>query len=459
MNTPTGWTKPAIITAAFILAGSIAALAVNWPGHLSYDSILQLHQGRAALYNNWHPPVMAWLLGLGDAIVPGSGLFVLFDILVAFGALISIIALRPSRPSWATVAVSIGIILSPQLLLYQGLVWKDVLFADAAIGGFVCLAHAATHWNAIRARASWLTASFLFLVLAALTRQNGVILLPCAAAALGWIAVRQGAGRLRSALLGAGCLGASLIAVFGASAALNLRSDGNPGPSEQLRLLQVYDLAGALARQPDLPLEQLTDDDPALEHLIRTQGARLYSPVRNDPIASAPDIQAALADSDPDAVAAQWRQTFTDHVWLYLRVRGAAFVWVFATPDIAACRPVFTGVEGPAREMGELGLSPRRDARDRALETYGKALFGTPVFSHPAFAVLAASCLILLLRRRGPADIAVAAMLLGAFAFTLSFFVISIACDYRYLYVLDLSALAALLYLALDVRSALKGTP
>ena len=51
-----------------------------------------------------------------------------------------------------------------------------------------------------------------------------------------------------------------------------------------------------------------------------------------------------------------------------------------------------------------------------------------------------------------------AGLLAGAFAFTASFFAISIACDYRYLYALDLSALTALVYLALDWRSAWRGT-
>ena len=46
----------------------------------------------------------------------------------------------------------------------------------------------------------------------------------------------------------------------------------------------------------------------------------------------------------------------------------------------------------------------------------------------------------------------VAALLAGALAFTASFFLISIACDYRYLYLLDLAALTGVLYLALDPR-------
>jgi hypothetical protein len=36
--------------------------------------------------------------------------------------------------------------------------------------------------------------------------------------------------------------------------------------------------------------------------------------------------------------------------------------------------------------------------------------------------------------------------------FTLSFFVISVACQYRYLYALDFSAIASVLYLLADFR-------
>jgi hypothetical protein len=51
--------------------------------------------------------------------------------------------------------------------------------------------------------------------------------------------------------------------------------------------------------------------------------------------------------------------------------------------------------------------------------------------------------------RKLPGDTAVIGMLAAAFLFTASFFVISIACDYRYLYFLDLAALSAWFYVAL----------
>ena len=97
-----------------------------------------------------------------------------------------------------------------------------------------------------------------------------------------------------------------------------------------------------------------------------------------------------------------------------------------------------------------LGLQPRLGARDLALRGYAQAFMGTPALSHLAFAILGFAAMIVLLRRRGPGDIAIAFLQVAAFAFTASFFVVSIACDYRYLYMLDLAALTALFYLALD---------
>ena len=49
-----------------------------------------------------------------------------------------------------------------------------------------------------------------------------------------------------------------------------------------------------------------------------------------------------------------------------------------------------------------------------------------------------------------PMDIAIGAMQLSALVYTASFFAISIACDYRYLYVLDIAAVTGCFYLVLD---------
>ena len=434
------------------LTGFAAMLAMNWPGQMSYDSVSQLSEARAGFYHSWHPPVMAWLLGLFDAALPGAGIFVLFDALLTFGALIALS--RAGRAGWWTVAVTGLIVFLPQLWLYQGLVWKDVLFADAALAGFACVALVAQHWRNGGETAAVLM--FCFLTLAGLSRQNGLVVVPFAAAAIAWIATRNGAPWRRAIVWGGATFLVIVVLIIASNIALNQRSNGDSGPSEQWHALAIYDLSGAVSREPALRLDGLNDDDPKLAQAIRTRGATLYTPLRNDPIMSDPNVHNALNDreADTDALVDQWKDLIIHHPSLYLRVRAAAFWQVFGTPDIRAARPVFTGIEGPADLLALLRIPPRRDGRDRVLDTAAKAFFGTPVWSRPVFALLAMGCLVVLLRRRRPPDIAVAAMLLGAFAFAASFFVISIACDYRYLYFLDLSACAALLYLSLEPREA-----
>jgi 4-amino-4-deoxy-L-arabinose transferase-like glycosyltransferase len=444
-----GWNLQAKVIAAILAAGFVLTVAVNWPGHLSYDSVLQLGQARSGVYNTWHPPVMAWLMGMGDALIPGTGLFTAFDAALAFGAVAAAAWLGRERAGWIAVGVAAVAVVLPQLLIYQGIVWKDVLFGDAAVAGFACFAIAA---NGTR-RWSFAGAGFVLLVLAGLARQNGLVLLPFAAIAAGWIAAREGVTRGRAAAFGAGVFAGLLASVLAASALLNLRSDGEPGPTEQLRLLQIYDLAGAVAHDPGLALAGLDADDPEMAGAIRVQAPRLYTPVRNDPLISAPGMQKPLRALDEDALSADWRALVLHRPWLYLRVRSADFVQVLFTPDIAACRPIFTGIEAPENLLRGLGLAGRRDARDLFFDRYGKAFFRTPVLSHMPFLLIALSGIVLFLRRRRPEDIAFAAMLSGALAFTASFFAISIACDYRYLYMLDLSALVALLYACTDWRT------
>ena len=79
---------------------------------------------------------------------------------------------------------------------------------------------------------------------------------------------------------------------------------------------------------------------------------------------------------------------------------------------------------------------------------------GTPVLSHLSSLALAVLFLALLIRRGASADIAIAGLLAASLLFALSFFVVSIACDYRYLYFLDLAAMTGALKLASSASGA-----
>jgi hypothetical protein len=434
---------------AGVLAGGFAAvLAVNLPGHLTVDSVLELYEGRFRIRQSWAPSFYAWVLGVFDHVWPGAGLYIVASALLLFLALASFAWLRGRTRGWAVLAAAL-FAASPLVLIYQGIVWKDVLFANAAIAGFVCLAWASTRRERRGARWSLLAAALLLLAAAALLRQNGVVAGVLAAAAFGW---NQARGRWPRGL--AWGLGA-LVAVIAVSHAMNLATQpegpgSGDGMAEGVRVLQRYDVLGAIALDPAYPLDALAASEPQATAVLRRLVPRYYSAERTDFTDGQDQIQGALDAIPDDALQAEWRRLILRHPWLYLRERAAVFRWVFLTPKVNRCVPVALGVQGPADALEELGMSVRWSDADDALLAYDKAFTHTPVYSHLVYALLALAVGLALLRRRDPADVAMIALMAAALLFAASFFVISIACDYRYLYFLDLSAMAGVLYVAVD---------
>lgn len=441
---------PRLAAAAVLVIGCAASLALNWPGQLSYDSVMQLHDGRVGHYNPWHPPVMAWMLGAFDAALPGTGLFIVFDTVLFFSSIGSLVWLS-RRPSWVAVAIAALCAALPQVVLYQGIVWKDVLFADSAVAGFVCLAHATRHWRQPRG-ALFVAAGLCCFTLATLARQNGFVALLFGILALILVVRRDGAQWPRAITIAIAAASASAAGLLAANLALATRTEDPWNAPGQIRLLQLYDLVGEVKTNPAIRLDTFSRVNPALVQLIRSDAIRLYTPARNDTLIADPELLRAFAATAPAVLTSQWANVIVHHPGDYLRVRLQVFRWVFLTPDLRACMPYLTGVTGPPQLVKELGVGRSFRPQDAALGNYAALLLPTPLYAHATYAVLALILFAFLLWRRRPADITIAALLGGALIFTAGYFIISIACDYRYLIFLDLSALAAAMYTAVSWR-------
>jgi hypothetical protein len=432
-----------------LVLGFTAVVVANWPGHLSFDSIVQLSDGRAGRYHTWHPPIMAWMLGVGDRIRRGPGLFMAFDAGLFFSSLCALAIGRPAR-SWAAPIVALAIILTPQVLIYQGIVWKDVLYANASVAAFVALNLYDAAARTRRTRIALLIIAFAALALAALARQNGAVAMLAGVGAVAVIRLQRAGPAWRRAIWAA--LGRAVIAlaltcavVAIVSMALDSRRIDEPGDAAQFQALQQFDLIGGLAHDPQLDLSAL--NAPALAARVRA-AAKAYTPARVDTVARIPGLSDALTN-DSTGVSKAWRAMVRDHPAAYIAHRRDVFAWTLFTPDLAQCVPVFTGVDGPPRLVKALGLVNHQDDRDLALEDYASHFYATPVFSHAAFGLAALGLIGLLARRGRPGDAAIIAMLVSALAFTGCFVIISFACDYRYLYALDLSVMVAAFHLAL----------
>jgi len=427
--------------------GLLLTLAANVPGQMSLDSIVALTEARTGVRQTWAPAVSSWLLKPFNHVVGGTGLYVTASAALLFFSLMSLTRLR-LRSTWLAVALGAAAILTPQILLYQGIVWRDVVFANLTLAGFVLLAHAAKAWGA-RPPVLPLAGALVCLALAALARQNGLILVVAAAAALAWTA-RAGGWR---ASLGWG-LGA-LVATGVLALAINQvatpkETVAKLRPNGASLILEHYDVVGAVAHRPGLKLKEIGKADPRAQAAIEAGAKRLYTPSRIDTLDTDAAFRRTLWHVPDAAMHAQWRRIIIHYPAAYLRHRADVFRWTFLTPDLEACLPVQVGVTGPQAMLDDLNVQTGVDIQDRGLAAYAKRFYGTPVFSHLTWALVAIGLIVWLLRRRDAADVVMAALLVGSLLFTASFAVISVACDYRYLYLLDLAAIAGALYVALD---------
>ncbi|MEU9100985.1 GtrA family protein [Streptomyces sp. NPDC048361] len=163
--------------------GAIAALCalavttVFHPGYLSQDSSDQLQQALGQRpVTDWHPPVMA----------------LLWRILIHTTGAISAMAALQSAVLWASLwvlarlvwrrtgsrglsLVMLAVGLTPQILTFTGVVWKDVHMAYALLAA-VAVALTARELPPGRTRPRWalLVLGVLFLAYAVLVRKNGL---------------------------------------------------------------------------------------------------------------------------------------------------------------------------------------------------------------------------------------------------------------------------------------------
>jgi hypothetical protein len=433
------------------LIGGYAVIAgINMPGQMSYDSVIALAEGRSGQRITWGPPMYSAIVGAFDHIVPGTGLYLAASLLLLFGAWATMRGLRPTV-SWLAPIVVVLMIATPQILIYQGTVWKDVLFANLSVAAFVAIACAADRWDERGARWAPLAIAAICLAFGALVRQNGAITMVFAGLVLGWTAKPRG---WRHAI-GWAVAGIAVPLLLAAGLALVTpvrEAPGEPSHDTGVRLVQAYDVVAALAADPKRDMPFLDKADHGALQVLRRESPKYYSPIRSDTLDHSPALGAAFIRLDNAALRHEWFHLIASDPVGYAAHRLAIYRWVFLTPDIDQCLPFSIGVDGPPNLTDELGLKIAVRPQDQHLYNYGTWWIDTPLYSHALYVGLGALAAGFLLLRRQRSDVAIAALALAGLAFAASFIIISLACDYRYLYFLDLSAMTAVIYVAIDPR-------
>jgi hypothetical protein len=448
MSAPVGSSRN--LAGFVIVAAWVVTLAVNAPGHLSFDSVVQFLEGRTGVYGSMHPPVMSALIGLADRVVAGTALYLASVTAIFFGALL-VASRRPSGSALGRILPLLlltAVLISPPLLIYQGIVWKDVLFANLAVAAFAAAGVALDRQAAsLRSAGAWIVAVGLA-GLAATVRQNG-LLVPIGIALVFAAAPSAASGLLRRAGVAAFAFAAALGTMVALQAAVRATAVEPPGEITRLglRALQAYDIQGMAARGAAISSAAPLGAGAADE--IAGYAVRNYRASRLDPPNVEPPPE-ALHRLTPDEVQRIWWAMLVAEPAAYLAHRAAVLRWHLWPPDIMQCLPIHVGVGGPAEAMALLRLSPGTRPGDEKLYRLALPLFDTPLFRHAAWilASLAIVAVIGLRRVSEPADLAVLALQATALAFAASYAVIGIACDFRYIFFLPAAVCLGLAHLA-----------
>lgn len=152
------WATDRVILAA----GWLWFLVYAFPGYMSYDSVWQLSQARQQEpLNEWHPPMMAFIWRLTDAVIAGP-----FPMLVLQSVtfLVGLYALlRHVMPGRVAAIVSVVVLLLPQNITVMAVIWKDSQMAGFLLAGIAAL---------LSDKRRWRIAGCVFIFLATAVRYN-----------------------------------------------------------------------------------------------------------------------------------------------------------------------------------------------------------------------------------------------------------------------------------------------
>ena len=410
-----------------VLACAVLTILAHYPGQMSVDTVLQLYDGHTRAYVSNQPPSMSLLLA---SLTPGGML--ILD--VALYATSVMVLLAPAAVSVRRkLAVAVLLFFYPVVGLYNGILWKDVLFANLALLGFLLL-------PALSTQRRWrrLVLSGALFGVACQVRQQGLTAAVAAALAVPLIAPQRGGWRTRFGELacwGGGWVAASLLAIAAVTVtAVRQESVSTIGPLYQIA---VFDLAGITAHTSGLghPLLERAGVDRAALHRKFSR----YDPSREDTLAEDAGTRDPLYGVDLPTLSRAWWSAVRQHPEAYLLHRLDAFAWLLGLHAVTECLPIYSGISAqPAKMVHELGLRSGVSRRAKALAAVEWRLL---FLYHPiAYALVSVSLIGCFLRRNRARHAAMFWLQISGVAYLAQYLVISIACDFRYAYFTVLAA-------------------
>ena len=309
---------PLMIILAIAVLGAAMILFAYWPGIMIDDARWQYQQALDNAYEDWHPPLMAWVWHHMIGLAPGPApMFALQVLLYWVGiAFIAASAQKRRHPRLALALAAAGFL--PAIQALMGSVTKDALMDSVLI-----IACAMLLWRPLvrtaPARTGLALGSIAALFVAAALRLNGVFAcLPLALVALPESFTRTGPRLLLSGVAEA----TAFLAIGPAISALVQAEDMDV----QLSLI-IFDLGGITERTGVSQFPDLHVADPvAVNHrCYDPYGWDSYSDWATRPCPLGFDPMQALVDGGDFDARRWWVHAVASHPLAYAEHRFTHF--------------------------------------------------------------------------------------------------------------------------------------
>jgi hypothetical protein len=411
-----------LLMLAIGVLGFTSVVLVSWPGFMSPDSVVQLQQARSLAFTDDHPPLMALLWAVPDAVVKGPiGMLILLN-LIYWGALVACFRRFP-LPSPLRVVCLIVTGFLPPLYVNLGVIWKDILMQGALLALLAsCLAFEQT-------RRKWaLGAAVFWSAIAIGSRHNASAavwpLLALTAAAHPRLAslsrVRRAAAALATSLVLTVCIHQALVIGF--------RPFARQTHFWQTTVL--FDLAGMSLVENEVLFDRDVGslrDGATVADIARDYDPRFHLSMYRCPKRGCRPLLALVDDPEKRALLARnWLSAITEHPLGYLRHRVIVYRHVIGLE----AQPVIT-FPIIVRNPWGYALQPSQ-IRDVAVR-FINSLLSTPLFSPWVYLLICCAALVLggIVLARGGSALPLALSASGLL-YHATFFLLAGSPDYRY---------------------------
>ena len=409
-------------------------LAIHSPGHISMDTSMQLYEAMLGKSISWNPPFMSALMRWlgGGEIATALLVFLTCGLIYGGYALIAFACAESGRKigSWRILIATV-VVLNPIVAIYVGIVWKDVIFAAFLCGG------TGFGFAAVRGTKSsrWMCAliSAVLLAGAMLARQQGIFMAPVL---LVVPILMLADGKNGSAFWARWLLvpAVFLVSVVTLNVATAATIQGNAGRSTSIgyRSIMIFDMMGILHNSP-LPVEELAYPvPPEIWGAIR----QIYKPSRIDTLDLDPAAGNWFGSLSPMEMRTAWWALLKQNPGAYMHHRVEAYAKLIGLRGMDDTLPVHIGVEGNPEMLNAMGISERRDSRDRFVYSIAVRFFDWPIYRHVFWMGMVVVCGAVLGATKLPRQqrSATALVLLSAGLLYLAYVPTMIAADFRYLF-------------------------